>query len=388
MDSEGLSMGRIGTRGAWWRGGLMACLAVTVASALPLSAQTPTPAVSRQSAATLVPIQVTGTQSGPGLWRVSKPGHVLWILGTTSPLPQHMQWQSQEVASALARSQVLLDPPGVKMKLDTGFFGKLWLLPSLIGVRNNPDGQTLRDVVAPQDYARWQILKSRYLGDSDKVERWRPLFAAYQLYRKALAAHGLDNSGGVLAEIRRLALADHLQRLPTKTLVLIEQPRHLVKTFKRSDLDDRQCFAQTLANLDVDMQTLRQRAGAWAAGDIEDLQAAYAHDERVTCMDVISEAGFLKQQGLDDLPARQRQHWLQVTRDALEHHAGVFATLPMDLLLASPSPYLEGLRAAGYRIDAPDAAEPAPAGPPPPSRTAPTGAVPAGAPARSGSVAQ
>ncbi len=319
-----------------------------------------------QAVTTLVPVQVTGVQSGPGLWRVSRPGHVLWILGTTSPLPRQMQWQSGEVARAMTQSQILLDPPAVKMKLDTGFFGKLWLLPALIGVRNNPDGKTLQEVVPPADYARWQVLKARYLGDSDKIERWRPLFAAYQLYRRALASQGLDGSGGVLAEVRRLAEQDHLQRVPTATTVMIEQPRHLVKSFKRSDLDDLPCFTQTLANLDADMDTLGQRAQAWAAGDIDALRMAYARNERVTCIHVISEAGFLKQQGLDDLPERQRRQWLQVALDGLARHAGVFATLPMDLLLDPESGYLTALQAAGYRVEAPDAeaaAEPAIGGP-------------------------
>jgi hypothetical protein len=34
---------------------------------------------------------VTGVQPGPGLWRVSHEGNVLWILGTVSSLPAKME---------------------------------------------------------------------------------------------------------------------------------------------------------------------------------------------------------------------------------------------------------------------------------------------------------
>ena len=36
------------------------------------------------------PVVVSGEQPGPGLWRVEKDGHVMWVLGTQSPLPEHM----------------------------------------------------------------------------------------------------------------------------------------------------------------------------------------------------------------------------------------------------------------------------------------------------------
>lgn len=54
-------------------------------------------------------VVVHGAQPGPGLWRVSKDGRVLWILGTVSPLPNQIEWRADEVRAVIARSgQVLL----------------------------------------------------------------------------------------------------------------------------------------------------------------------------------------------------------------------------------------------------------------------------------------
>ncbi|MHC1480693.1 TraB/GumN family protein [Frateuria aurantia] len=344
----------MGGRRRTWSSWVLALMLLCLGRIQSLSAQTVAPAASRQDAATLVPVVVTGVQPGPGLWRVSRNGHVLWILGTTSPLPQHMQWQSDQVAEALARSQALLDPPGVKMKLDTGFFGKLWLLPSLIGVRNNPDDKKLRDVVDPADYAHWLALKQRYIGDSDKVERWRPIFAAHELYHQALARQGLVGAGSVLFQVHQLAGQDHLPRVSTTTTILLLHPHRLVTSFKQSDLDDRRCFSETLDHLDTDLQQLTERARDWAVGDIDGLRAAYAHDVRATCLDAIGEAGFFKQQGLADIPERQQQHWLEVTEAAVAQHATVFALVPMELLLGPGPSYLAALQAAGYRVEIAD----------------------------------
>jgi hypothetical protein len=39
-------------------------------------------------------VLVTGIRPGPALWKVSKGDHVLWILGTYSPMPKKMTWNS------------------------------------------------------------------------------------------------------------------------------------------------------------------------------------------------------------------------------------------------------------------------------------------------------
>ena len=91
----------------------------------------------------MAPVLVSGIQPGPGLWKVSKNGHVLWVLGTVSPLPEHMQWKGDDVEKIVASSQQLLEPPGFVIGANLGFFGKLFLLPSMVGLRNNPNGATL-----------------------------------------------------------------------------------------------------------------------------------------------------------------------------------------------------------------------------------------------------
>ncbi len=77
---------------------------------------------------TLGTVLVTGEQLGPGLWKVSKGDHVLWILGTQAPLPKKMSWRATEVEKTIAQSQEVL--ADASAKVDVGFFRMLTLLPS------------------------------------------------------------------------------------------------------------------------------------------------------------------------------------------------------------------------------------------------------------------
>ena len=83
---------------------LLAALAglAPVARALePTAAGTPTPV----SEAPTEEVVVVGAHEGPRLWSVRKGDHVLWILGTVSPLPKRMIWQSDAVQTLLQETQ-------------------------------------------------------------------------------------------------------------------------------------------------------------------------------------------------------------------------------------------------------------------------------------------
>ena len=138
-------------------------------------------------------VVVRGVQPGPGLWKVTKGDHVLWILGTLSPLPKGITWDSARVEAIIATAQEVINVPEADLKSNAGFFGNLAVLPALIGVRNNPDGKKLSDVVPAELYARWTPLKLKYIGGSDKAESWRPIFAALELYEAAIDKAGLTD---------------------------------------------------------------------------------------------------------------------------------------------------------------------------------------------------
>lgn len=301
-------------------------------------------------------VTVSGIQPGPGLWKVSKGDHVMWVLGTLSPLPNRIQWKTDEVEQTIAESQEVLGPPSIALKPKTNFFGKLFLLPSLVGARKNPDGQTLQQMVPAPDYARWLTLKKQYIGSDSGIENWRPIFAAVELYDKAIKRYGLTASGGVKDTVRDLAKKHNVKFETVRYTMMVDEPRNAVKTFKSSPMDDRECFGRTLDTVERDMGRITERANAWATGDIDMLRSLPMNDQREACIAAVTEAGFAKQLGFNDVKQKAEAMWIGAAQQALNTNAQTFAMLPMEEVL-SPKGLIARLKAQGYQVEAPDGSD-------------------------------
>jgi hypothetical protein len=336
----------------------MRILSVTLALLIPCAgagAQTASaPAAAASSITTLQAVTVTGVVPGPGLWKVTHGDHVLWILGVVPTLPAGIQWRSTQVAQTVAQSQTVLESPGVKLKVDTNWLGKLFLLPSLYRAQRNPDGKTLHDVLPPAIYARWYHARQRYFGDDYSVERYRPIVAAYKLMDKAMKANGLRGNGEVLKTVKALAEQRGVNLVKPEVTLEIKEPRQAVKAFAASGPDGIACLGLVLDAVGSQLSNFRTRANAWATGDIETLRKVPEGSYRDTCKSAITGAGFAKALGIDDLPARMENTWLTAADAALASDAQSFAVLPMQDLLA-PHGYLAALQARGYVVTAPDA---------------------------------
>ena len=325
-------------------------------------AQTPPEPEDSAKTAELATIVVSGEQPGPGLWKVSSGDHVMWILGTLSPLPKNMHWQSKDVEAAIASAQEVLDPPRVKINADVGFFGKIALLGSLVGVRDNPDHKTLQQVVPLDLYERWITIKTKYFGAGRgrNIETWRPIFAAIELWNEAIKKAGLtreDISDAVLAAAKRAKLEPIA---PTYKLDL-DDPRRAVTEFKKSEMDDLDCFAKTLDRIDSDLSTMAERANAWATGDVARLRTLPDSDAREACIAAVTGTSLAKERGINDLPQRIEATWVEAASVALAKNAVTFARLPITDLLAKDG-YLAKLQAKGFTVEAPDEVLDAPGG--------------------------
>ncbi|MFT4196796.1 MAG: TraB/GumN family protein [Pseudoxanthomonas sp.] len=337
-----------------------------VLAAAPLRAQQTAadPAASPPSGNSAAPAQpaivdlqqvvVSGAQPGPGMWKVSDAqGHVLWVLGTLSPLPKRMEWRSQDVEAAIASSQEVLSAPYAALDSGRGFFGTLLLLPSLLKARQNPDGKTLREVLPPEQYARWQALKARYIGGDRGVEKWRPIFAAQELYEAAMRRSGLSQDPIVQKLVADTARRHGVVQVKSVVTVRLDDPRGALKEFRRTALGDGECFARTLDRIDGDMRNIRARANAWAVGDIEQLRRIPSGDQYGACVAAVTQTGLAHKLGIDDLNQRAIDHWMELAQAALAKNASTFSTLTMALALQQDGP-LQRLAARGYTVEAPE----------------------------------
>jgi hypothetical protein len=326
------------------------CLLMPLTAALAQEATPPAP--TEGAAPETETILLVGQRPGPGLWKVSKGDHVLWVFGSYSPLPLKMEWRSQQVESILAQSQEYLGPPGAHGHV--GFFRGLTLLPSLIGIKKNPDGATLKDVLPADVYARWQPLKTKYLGKDDSIERERPIFVADALYDAALKQSGLGKGYDVSNKINAIVKERKIKKTDTSIALEMDDASKMVKEFKKSSLADTACFDKTLTRLESDLDAMRVRANAWAKGDLEAIQKLSYADQEAECRDALRNADFVKnQKNWQNVQQRVQNAWLTAVDKALEANTTSFAMLRLSDIVG-PDSYLTALKAKGYEVVSPD----------------------------------
>jgi hypothetical protein len=295
---------------------------------------------------------VTGAQPGPGLWKVSKGENVMWVLGTQSPLPNKMEWESNKVEKTIAASQEVLRETSVTVGSDIGVFRGMMLLPSLYSARKNPDDKSLQDVLPAPLYARWLVLKKKYIGNDSGIEKWRPIFASQELYNKAIEKSGLSFKNSARSRIMDLAKKNKVPVVTPKIDLKFEEPKAAIKEFKKTSLSDIECFEKTISRLETDLDAMIDRANAWSVGDIEGLKNLPYADQNVACANALTSTAVAKKKGLSDIREQSMQVWLKAAETALNKNKMTFAVIPMTEIMR-PTGYLAKLKEKGYTIEAP-----------------------------------
>lgn len=311
------------------------------------------PAPKDASVHQLLPVVVSGIQPGPGLWKVSKGEHELWILGTVAPVPKRMEWHSPKTEAVLRQTQEIIGQPGIFASMGVGsMFKAAFAMPTILGARKNPGGKMLRDVLPADLYARWSVLKAAYLGKDKSVEEWRPIFAADRLYGAALDRAGLANGSGVGDRIEKLENKYKIKRTSTVVKHVIKDPKRLAKSFARAEIDDVACFRSMLDRLELDVKQAAEQANAWAVGDIQELRRLIDRDNLKSCFEVITNTEAARSMGLDKSLEQSEAQWLAAADAALTANRSSFAVLPVRKLLEPDGP-LASLQAKGYTVLAP-----------------------------------
>jgi uncharacterized protein YbaP (TraB family) len=295
---------------------------------------------------------VSGAQPGPGMWKVMKGENVLWIMGTQSPLPKKMDWVSHDVEKTIAQSDEILFETSVTVSTDQGMFRNMLLIPSLFGARKNPDDGELKDVLTPELYKRWSLLKAKYIGRDSGIEKWRPIFAAQELYDSAIKKSGLSSDNIVRPVVEDAADEYKKKIIRPKIELKIEKPKAVIKEFSKTSLADIECFSKTMDRLETDLNAMIERGNAWAVGDLEGLKKLSFTDQNQSCISALTNAAVSQKNGFADIRTRAMAEWLKAADVALAKNKSTFATLPMGDML-KPTGLLAALRAKGYQIEEP-----------------------------------
>ncbi len=210
------------------------------------------------------------------MWKVSKGDHTMWIMGTVAPVPAKITWRSKQVDAVIGMTGEILGNPSVRAGANIGVFGALRLIPAALRARNNPDGSTLRDVLPADVYARYSARYQRFHGRApDPDDKFRPLFAADQLFHQALKKSGLKEQSPVWPTVEKLARQHKVRIRERQFEVPLQDPRGLIADLARIPRDKEvACLTSTLDYIDRELPIIKRRAEAWAVGDIVDTARA------------------------------------------------------------------------------------------------------------------
>ena len=323
---------------------------------------------------------VSGEQPGPGLWKVSKGDHVMWVLATYGPLPKDMTWRTRQVEERIAESQEVLYGGNVNVAANIGLLRGLTLIPAALKAGKIPDGRTLKDVLSAETYAKWLALRLKYIGKDDDVERWRPSIALEQLRGAAVKKNGLSGGPNVFAVVGDLRKKHKVasNALPNiSRTVNVENPRGMLKSASKLDMPDLDCFIRKLDTLESDVERSRDLANAWAQGNVgqlrqlihvrsrEESREELLQDSCAFVLMTALEAGgstdaSRAKRTLDNVLWHAEQasvqsqiDWVAAAQKSLQKNPSTFALLSVADVLRSDGP-LEKLRALGYSVEAPE----------------------------------
>jgi uncharacterized protein YbaP (TraB family) len=294
-------------------------------------------------------VLVSGERPGPPLWKVRQGDNTLYILATVSPTPKNLQWRSREVEAVLDRATAFVDTTSTTIGANIkkiGFLKGMGMALEFQRLWKNPDGKRLEDVLPADLNARFMALKARYAPKDRKMLKRRPVFAAEDLWRAAVVQSKLSTASEVVGTVHLMAGERKVERLFVS--VTVDDPLAL-----RAALDELgripieaeiACMRSVLARFDTDLATARERAVAWAEGDVDALRTGAHGATRDACLD-----GFADTM---QVVAKARDLRWQLLVEAVENHAVSLAVVDINELL-QPGGFADRLRAQGYEVDEP-----------------------------------
>jgi uncharacterized protein YbaP (TraB family) len=281
-------------------------------------------------------VMVVGEHPGPGLWKVSKQSHLLYILGTHTPLPKDLVWRSREVEAAIARSNEVLGAYTVALRVDQE------------AAFQSRRGK-LKEILPARTYAQWRELRIKHIDEDEQTDRLLPAAAAMLLQARAYEHSGLAYSDAVWREIYQLARKHGVPVWPQDydTRLVAGEWRRTGKARQNGI----RYLAETMNRLSSDIRQARASANSWATGDIGALRELAQSDASYARLLAYSWP-FLTEEEVQRLHTEAENKLLTAIERAMNRNEVTFAALPIHLLLRKDG-VIARLRAAGYSIEEP-----------------------------------
>jgi hypothetical protein len=272
---------------------------------------------------------------GPALWKVSRGGSEVVILGGLTPLPHIQTWNSARLERALSQSSELLVPPSGRIPtLEAAGFAI-----RALAVRQ-PLGRTLESSLPPDLRARF-IAEREALGLGPKAyAHWKPAAAGFLLIGDFRRKTGLSNEKPASTAVH-MADARHVKVRRVASYHL----GALFTSATRLNKDQQNaCLADELDAIDAEKANARAAAEAWAHGDLAGARAGASGPILDRCAAMLSNYGAVLEEGTAD--------FTHAIDEALKRPGKAVAVIDLRYLLRANG-VLDRLKADGATISVP-----------------------------------
>ncbi|ESQ92738.1 conjugative transfer protein GumN [Asticcacaulis sp. AC460] len=272
------------------------------------------------------------TTVGPAMWRVSDEDSQVIIIGILPVFPKKQAWNTKRIENALRGANVLITPA-------TSHAGA-GDMTSLMFRKGLPDGKTLKQVLSPALYARYEAAAARAKVSIRDFARDKPVWAMVRLRREVLEKRGLTDDEPV-ATIKRLA---GRAGVPVRAAANYDMGAIVKDINAMTPQAAEVCVTATLDDIDFLLDRLGRTAAAWAVGDLATVRANYPASAMARCLSGSSKGSALMDRSINDSVA--------AVEKALKKPGKSVAVLPLAILLRRGAT-LDRLRAKGYEVSAP-----------------------------------
>ena len=235
----------------------------------------------------------------------------------------------------------------------SSIFRGLRYLPAILRARFNPDKARLKDLISPEQYAKWLPLRKQYFKDDDDIEKVRPMLIAFALYAKAMEKAELRDASPVGKIVESSAKKHRVKWKTTEIEIDIKKPKELIKAFVETTPreNDVGCFLEALDNLDAEIEVMKLRASAWAVGDVEAFRKLPRPRVQRMCMEAVTSAPEVHAL-LGSVVDRFSEAWRAEADVALATYETSIAVIDLDSLVREDG-VVSRLRARGYTVEEP-----------------------------------
>lgn len=292
-------------------------------------------------------IIIKGKVTGPPLWQVKSGDNTLWIFAYLTPLPEDLEFDTSPIERVIAGADEFLQRPDLEMTEALGPFKMLGLYRQYRRMRVNPDEQMLENVLPADLYERLLAAKNLYGPRGKGMFKLRPLFAALELNQAVRRKAGFTDASAIGKSINRLVKR---YKVPSTELVVESDLSYralLDEVAAVSHAAEVACLTTTIEKIETDIDGMKNRAQAWAYGQINTIYAMDFPDQQADCA-----AGLLEGPQLGNLFAEFEQLWLAHAERALAGNRSTFAIIEMQAVLAKGG-VLAQLEDKGYEVIAP-----------------------------------